>query len=191
MFLIAAAAAAVASATNGTCSTVPDFAISSTDLFFYAGEWIFPCCKLPCNYAAAWVRSTGQFTPTSCCSLCMDYGGNKCGAFTVNASGCALKSNTAGLFPMNGSTSGVGPAPPKPLPPSPSPTPPSIPSEYAERLTVYREHPKGDLSMDERDSSSASGALLFLLVDVSRNLISSQFVPHPCLDLGEWDKVLP
>jgi outer membrane protein assembly factor BamB len=63
------------------------------------------------------------------------------------------------------------PTPAKPTPgfptPSSKPTPGSIPTEYAEQLTVYREHPLGDVSIEERDSSDAAGALLFLLVDIN------------------------
>ena len=53
-----------------------------------------------------------------CCVSCTNP--SKCTAFTVNASGCALKNTTAGLKPATGSTSGVL-SPPSPPPPPPCP----------------------------------------------------------------------
>ena len=53
-----------------------------------------------------------------CCVSCTNT--SKCTAFTVNASGCALKNTTAGLKPATGSTSGVL-SPPSPPPPPPCP----------------------------------------------------------------------
>ena len=53
--------------------------------------------------------------PEQCCQLCANFAG--CAAFTVNASGCALKSDTNGMKPEPSSTSGLnsGPGPgPKP-----------------------------------------------------------------------------
>jgi predicted outer membrane repeat protein len=54
-----------------------------------------------------------HFSVDTCCDLCTDYPG--CGAFSLNASGCALKKDGSGLKAATGVTSGINPHP-KPAP---------------------------------------------------------------------------
>ena len=90
---------------GASCSAVSGYAITSPSIKFYPGH----------------------FDPSSCCSLCHDSANGdgasqpKCVAYSLNASGCALKASTVGLVPSSNSNAGLS----QPLPtPNPSPTPP-------------------------------------------------------------------
>jgi hypothetical protein len=92
-----------APAPTPNCTVLPNLSIALPDLKFYPGP----------------------FPPNLCCDLCSSFPG--CGAFTANASGCALKSSTTKLEPSAGSTSGINPNP-LPAKPTPAPAPKPTPS---------------------------------------------------------------